>query len=70
MIRIMLVITGDLRIAIILPASMLVALILSGGFYRNILRAHWDIVIFWYRNWPWLQAHPVKESPIYVNRIT
>jgi len=58
-------ITGDLRIAGILPASMLVALMLSGGFYWKVLRAHWDIVIFWYENWPWLQAHPVRESPIY-----
>ncbi|MBU2503372.1 hypothetical protein KJ682_18735 [bacterium] len=58
-------ITGDVRIAIIIPASMLVALMLSGGFYWNVLRAHWDIVLFWFRNWPWLQVHPLRESPIY-----
>lgn len=57
--------TGDWRIIIVIPASILTAWVLSGGFYRKVLLAHWDAVSFWYRNWPWLMAHPVKESPVY-----
>jgi hypothetical protein len=38
---------------------------LSKGFYVKVLRAHWDIVRFWYRNWPWISVHPIRESPIY-----
>jgi len=49
----------------LIPTSMLIALIISKGFYINVLRAHWDIVTFWNRNWRKLQAHPIKESPIY-----
>jgi len=49
----------------LIPASVLIAMILSRGFYWNVLRAHWDIVSFWHRNWRWLQAHPIMESPIY-----
>jgi len=49
----------------LIPASVLIAMILSRGFYWKVLRAHWDIVSFWHRNWRWLQAHPIKESPIY-----
>lgn len=42
-----------------------------GGFavaprlFVKILRAHWDIVTFWNRNWRYLGAHQVKNSPIY-----
>ena len=49
----------------LIPVSIVVALILSRGFYWKVLRAHWDIVTFWHRNWRWLQAHPIKESPVY-----
>lgn len=59
------VFTGEWKLTLLVPASVVMALVLSGGFYAKVLRAHWDIVTFWYRNWPWLQAHPVKESPIY-----
>lgn len=55
----------DWRLLALVPLSMAVALILSLGFYRKVLIAHWDIVSFWYRNWPWLGANPVMESPIY-----
>ncbi|MFX0196177.1 MAG: hypothetical protein ACFFCW_08645 [Candidatus Hodarchaeota archaeon] len=57
--------TMDWRFLALIPASILVALILSKGFYWKVLKAHWDIVTFWNRNWRWLQAHPIKESPIY-----
>ena len=59
------ILKADLRLIMLIPISILVALILSKGFYIKVLRAHWDIVTFWHRNWPWLSAHPVRESPIY-----
>ena len=57
--------SSDWRLLLLIPISIAVALILSKGFYLKVLRAHWDIVTFWNRNWPWLSAHPVLESPIY-----
>jgi hypothetical protein len=59
------IVTGDLWYLLLIPVSMILALISSTGFYWKILVAHWDILSFWARNWRWLQAHPVKESPIY-----
>jgi hypothetical protein len=50
---------------VLIPASVAMAMILSRGFYWNVLRSHWDIVTFWHRNWRWLQVHPIKESPVY-----
>lgn len=58
-------VAGEWRLAAMIPVSVLTALLLSRGFYLNVLRAHWDIVSFWHRNWRWLAAHPVRESPIY-----
>lgn len=55
----------DWRLMMLVPLSIVSALILSKGFYFNVLKAHWDIVSFWNRNWRWLTAHPVRESPIY-----
>ncbi|MDI6791488.1 MAG: hypothetical protein QME81_01285 [bacterium] len=57
--------TMDWQFLFLIPASILMALLLSKGFYWKVLLAHWDIVTFWNRNWRWLQAHPIKESPIY-----
>lgn len=53
------------ELAALLPAGILVALILSGGYYVKVLRAHWDIVVFWTREWPLLGADPLLESPLY-----
>lgn len=53
------------EVLILIPASIAVAMALSKGFYRNVLIAHWDIVTFWNRNWRWLGADPIRESPIY-----
>jgi hypothetical protein len=55
----------DWRPLALIPLSILIALLLSKGFYWKVLRAHWDIVTFWNRNWRWLQAHPIRESPLY-----
>jgi hypothetical protein len=49
----------------LIPGSMLAAFVLSGGFYWKVLRAHWDIVVFWNRNWRWIGADLLRESPIY-----
>lgn len=45
--------------------SVIVALIVSKGFYWYVFRHHWDIVRFWYHNWPWMGSNPILESPIY-----
>lgn len=55
----------DVRLALLVPAAMIAALVLSGGFYRLVLRAHADILVFWYCHWHWSGSNPVLESPIY-----
>lgn len=57
--------SADWRLPLLIPVSVVVALILSRGFYAKVLVAHWDIVTFWNHHWPWISAHPVLESPIY-----
>jgi len=59
------VLTLKLWVIAFIPLSMLIATLLSKGFYIKVLIAHWDIVSFWYRNWRWLSAHPINSSPIY-----
>lgn len=56
---------GDFRLSLLVPGSVLAALLLSGGFYRLTMRAHWDTVKFWARNWGGNGVHPLLESPIY-----
>jgi hypothetical protein len=55
----------DARLALLVPGSMLAALVLSGGFYIKVFRGHMDVVRFWYRNWRWIGSNPVLESPVY-----
>lgn len=55
----------DFRFLLLIPCSMLAALILSGGFYRYVFLAHIDIVRFWYKNHYWSGSNPILESPIY-----
>jgi hypothetical protein len=50
---------------LVIPCSVALALLISRGFYWKVLRAHWDIVSFWNRNWRWIGADPVRESPVY-----
>lgn len=57
----------DLRLALLIPGSIIFAIILSGGFYRLAMRAHWDILKFWSRNWSGNGVHPILESPVYGN---
>lgn len=55
----------DLRILSLLPASVLTAIIVSGGFYVKVLRAHCDIISFWHKNIKYLGSHQYYESPQY-----
>ncbi len=57
--------TLDVHLALLVPGAMLFALLLSGGFYLYVIRAHIDILRFWSFNWRWLGSNPVLESPIY-----
>lgn len=50
---------------LLIPLSMAAAFAMSRGFYREVLRAHWDIVSFWQRNWRWAGADLIRESPVY-----
>lgn len=59
------VVGADFRFLLILPAAVFTALLLSGGYYRFVALAHWDIVRFWFINWRWSGSNPVLESPIY-----
>ncbi len=56
---------GDGRALLALPLGLLAAWIASGGYYAKVLRAHAEILGFWRRQWPWLMADPLLESPIY-----
>lgn len=38
---------GEWHLLLLIPGGMLAALIVSGGFYRYVLRAHADIIRFW-----------------------
>lgn len=53
------------ELLLVIPGAFAAALAMSGGFYTKVLRAHWDIVAFWWRNWRWAGADPVRESPVY-----
>ena len=55
----------DWQLLLLVPLSIFVALLISRGFYWKVLQGHWDIVTFWDRNWRWLGADSIKESPIY-----
>lgn len=55
----------DWRIPALLPASMAAAVVVTGGFYVKVLRAHWDIVTFWHQNLRQLGSHQYYESPPY-----
>lgn len=58
-------VSGRIELALLVPGGMAAAYLLSGGFYRKVLRAHADIISFWYRNWRWSGSNPILESPVY-----
>jgi hypothetical protein len=55
----------DWKVLILLPASVLFALIVSKGFYIKMLQAHWDIVSFWHENIKHFGKHQYYDSPRY-----
>lgn len=55
----------DIRLFLLIPASITMAMIISKGFYLKVMRAHLDIVKFWHQHWRWIGADAVRESPIY-----
>ena len=55
----------DWKILFLIPASIFLALIVSKGFYIKMLKAHWDIVSFWYENIKYLGSHQYYESSLY-----
>jgi len=55
----------DLKILLLIPTSVLFALIISKGFYIKVLKAHWDIVSFWHENIKYLGSHQYYESSLY-----
>jgi hypothetical protein len=56
---------AESRWIFVLGGAYLMAIIFGRGMFVKVLRAHWDIVQFWFRNWPWLGAHQVRHSPVY-----
>jgi hypothetical protein len=55
----------DWTLPALLPASVLLAIIISKGFYLKVLKAHWDIITFWHENIKNLGSHQYYESPLY-----
>ena len=55
----------DWRYLALLGASIVLAFVMSGGFYWKVLKAHWDIVSFYWRHLDEVNAHQVLDSPIY-----
>jgi len=45
---------------LLIPISLVLAWVVSGGYYRNVLLQHFDIVKFWNHNYPLLRADPVR----------
>jgi len=55
----------DWKILLLIPTSLLLALVVSKGFYLKMLKAHWDIVSFWHQNIKYLGSHQYYESNLY-----
>jgi len=53
---------------LILVSSFLLSLVLLRGYFVKILKGHYDIILFWHRNWQNLGNHQVYASPLYGNR--
>ena len=56
--------TGDLRYIGIPLFGLVLAFLLSGGFYAKVLRGHADILRFWRRHHAYYTAHLVDDSPL------
>lgn len=49
----------------LVPLSVLLTTLLTGGFYLRMLKAHKHIVWYWSEYWPLIGADPLKESRLY-----
>ncbi|HUZ75736.1 MAG TPA: hypothetical protein VMU87_22345 [Stellaceae bacterium] len=58
-------VAGDWRWLVPLAGAYLVAFAVAPRLFLQILDGHRDIVRFWGRNWPLLNAHIVRRSPLY-----
>ncbi len=56
---------GDLRYAGFVAVGMVLAFVISAGFYVRVLRNLFQAVSFWRRNRRLQGAHPIADSPIY-----
>lgn len=61
------VLSGNVSYLYILGLIFVTSLIISGGFYRKILKNNIEIIGYWVRNLPYLGKHQVYESPLYKN---
>jgi len=50
---------------LLIPGGILCALLLSGGHYGYVLKAHFQIIEYWTQEWPLNGADPIRESPRY-----
>lgn len=55
----------DIRLILILSGIFIVAIILTKGFYLNVLKGHLEILRFWKKNLHNLGAHQVYDSLLY-----
>ena len=59
------IVSADGTSLLMIIGSVAVAWLVSGGFYWKVLKAHVDIVVFWYRHWNTLNAHQYYDSDFY-----
>jgi len=49
----------------VLVSIFVLALIVLRSYFFKILKGHYDILLFWHRNWEYLGAHQIYTSPVY-----
>jgi len=50
---------------LILASTFALCSIILRGYFVKILKGHYDILVFWHRNWKYLGSHQIYASPIY-----
>jgi len=50
---------------VILILAFIISLIILRGYFFKILKNYQDGIVFWHRNWNYLGAHQVYNSPVY-----
>lgn len=59
------ILRAELAWPLLLLASYGLAALARPSLFIKVMRAHAEIIGFWHRNWPWLGAHALQQSPIY-----